>query len=180
MSAFKASQKLFCFQVKQNSHRTESSHHQPSTPRNQSSHLDVSKMASTPINVPYLQNYLQSLPKHSSWINTWVLAGVLFILLAISSRNLHKGYKTRSFRIGAATNAWDQGKSEDQIAAGAGWSQSVYINTLDATPVTRFFVTVGCISLIIFLFFLFIIGNLYIYQYQCRWQKKIGFYNDHY
>lgn len=106
-------------------------------------------------------------------LDTRYQAMSIFALLIAKLGSDAKGYKTRSFRIGATTNAWDQGKSEDQIAAGAGWSQSVYINTLDATPVTRFFVTVGCISLIIFLFFLFIIGNLYIYQYQCRWPKKI-------
>lgn len=45
-----------------NSHRAESSHHQPPTPQNQSSHLDVNKIASTPINVSQLQNYLQFYP----------------------------------------------------------------------------------------------------------------------
>jgi hypothetical protein len=32
-----------------------------------------------------------------------------------------KDYKTHSFRIGAATEAWIQGHSEEQIAAGGRW-----------------------------------------------------------
>lgn len=47
-----------------------------------------------------------------------------------------KRYKTHSFRIGAATNAWVQGRSEDQIAAEAGGSPGVYKDKLDAKPAT--------------------------------------------
>lgn len=62
MSPFKTFHKLFWCQVKHNSHRAESSHYQPPTPQNQSSHLDVDKMSSTHINVSQLKNYLQFYP----------------------------------------------------------------------------------------------------------------------
>lgn len=77
-----------------------------------------------------------------------------------------KSYKTHSFRIGAATDAWVQGRSEDQIAAGGRWKSKCLHRYIKCEINYEIFITIGCISSIVF-----IIGNKY--QYHCRSQKNI-------